>query len=113
MINDIKMKVSSLGLNFLEGGRFHHIFGSTTDKGKAADILIHLYKENMNEPVTTIGIGDSLIDLPMLKVVDIPIIVKKFSGNYDRRIQIPNLVYADGIGPEGWNKAIFTILKHQ
>lgn len=111
VIHDIKKKVSSLGLNFMEGGRFHHIFGSTTDKGKAVNILIRMYKEDTKEPITTIGIGDSLIDLPMLKTVDIPIIVKKFSGNYDGRIHISNLVYADGIGPEGWNKAILNIVK--
>lgn len=111
MVHDVKKKVSSLGLNFMEGGRFHHIFGSATDKGKAVNILIRMYKEDRNEPITTIGIGDSLIDLPMLKAVDIPVIVKKFSGNYDRRVHIPNLMYADGIGPEGWNKAILNILK--
>lgn len=111
IINDVKQMIISAGLSFMEGGRFHHVFGSTTDKGKAVKILINIYKDNLNDSIKTIGLGDSLIDLPMLATVDIPILVKKVSGNYDKRIQLPNLIYADGIGPEGWNKAILKILK--
>ena len=110
-ICDVKKRILSSGLNFLEGRRFHHVFGSITDKGKAVSTLINIYKDNLDDSIKTIGLGDSLIDLPMLAVVDIPILVKKNSGNYDRRIQIANLIYADGIGPEGWNKAILKILK--
>jgi len=110
-IDDVKEMILSSGLNFMEGGRFHHVFSSTTDKGKAVKMLINIYKGNLNDSIKTIGLGDSLIDLPMLATVDIPILVKKVSGNYDKRIQLPNLIYADGIGPEGWNKAILKILK--
>jgi len=111
-INNVKKRILASGLNFLEGGRFHHVFGSITDKGKAVSTLINIYKENANDSIKTIGLGDSLIDLPMLAAVDIPVLVKKTSGNYDRRIQIANLIYADDIGPEGWNKAILKILNN-
>ncbi|MFN3532306.1 MAG: HAD-IIB family hydrolase, partial [Candidatus Brocadia sp.] len=111
-IHEVKQMISSSGLNFMEGGRFHHVFGTTTDKGKAVRMLINIYKDNFTDSIKTIGLGDSLIDLPMLATVDIPILVKKSSGNYDKRIQLPNLIYADGIGPEGWNKAILKIFKN-
>lgn len=111
-VNDVRKKVESLGLNFVEGGRFHHIFSSNTDKGKAVSTLINIYKDNIHDSIKTIGLGDSLIDLSMLAKVDVPILVKKASGNYDMRIQLPNLIYADAIGPEGWNKAILNILRN-
>jgi mannosyl-3-phosphoglycerate phosphatase len=110
-IREVEKELLSSGLNFLEGRRFHHVCGSTTDKGKAVRILTDIYKDNINDVTKTIGLGDNLIDLPMLATVDIPIIVKKTSECYDRRILLPNLVYADGIGPEGWNKAILDILQ--
>lgn len=75
-------------------------------------MLINIYKNNFIDSIKTIGLDDSLIDLPMLATVDIPILVKKASENYDKRIQLPNLIYTDGIGPEGWNRAILKIFKN-
>jgi len=111
-IKKVKQKIRASGLNFMKGGRFLHIFSSKTDKGIAVQTLINLYKENINDSLKTIGIGDSANDLPMLAIVDIPVVVKKKSGKYDDRIQLPHLAYADGIGPEGWNKSIQKILKN-
>jgi mannosyl-3-phosphoglycerate phosphatase len=42
----------------------------------------------------------------MLEVVDKAFLVKKELGNYEERIAVGGLIYADGIGPVGWNKAI-------
>lgn len=91
-------------------GRFFHILGNS-DKGKAVSILIGLYNKKFCE-IITIAIGDSPNDIPMLKRVDYPIIVQKHDGNYDPRIDIPNLIKADGIGPEGWNKAVLKLIKN-
>ncbi len=89
-------------------GRFFHILGDS-DKGKAVSILIELYKRKLGE-IVTIAIGDSPNDLPMLERVDYPIIVQKHDGSYDSRINIPNLIRATGIGPDGWNKAIIKLI---
>ncbi|MCF6147571.1 MAG: HAD-IIB family hydrolase [Candidatus Kuenenia sp.] len=112
VVNEVRKRLNSLGFNFMEGGRFHHIFSLKTDKGKAVKELTKMYKDDYNDQIKTIGIGDSLIDLPMLAAVDVPILVKKNTGDYDKKIQLPNLVYADGIGPEGWNKEILKIFKN-
>lgn len=95
--------VKAKGFNYTQG-RFFHILGNS-DKGRATEILIDLYKKNYGE-VITIAIGDSPNDIPMLEKVDLPIIVQKPDGSYDHRIDIPNLIRAEGIGPDGWNKAI-------
>ena len=85
-------------------GRFHHILGDS-DKGKAVGILIELYKKS-SKGVVTVAIGDGLNDMSMFEKVDYPVIVREPDGNYDPRITVPKLIKADGIGPEGWNKAI-------
>ena len=85
-------------------GRFHHILGDS-DKGKAVGIVIEFYKKSSKE-VVTVGIGDGLNDISMFGKVDYPVIVREPDGNYDPRITVPKLIKADGIGPDGWNKAI-------
>ncbi|MDR4508304.1 MAG: HAD-IIB family hydrolase [Candidatus Brocadiaceae bacterium] len=109
-ITDVKKRILASGMNFAEGGRFYHVLSTNTDKGKAVTILKNIYKENSNDSIKTIGLGDSLNDLPMLSVVDIPVLVKKTSGNFDTKIKLSNLVYANGIGPDGWNRVLLEIL---
>ena len=46
------------------------------DKGKAVRALKELYSEKFLE-IKTIGLGDSLNDLPMLEAVDVPVLVKR------------------------------------
>ncbi len=90
-------------------GRFFHLMGDH-HKGRAVNMLRKLY-ERRDGPVMTIGIGDSLNDLPFLFAVDRPVLVKKESGRYDARIDIPGLVRTEGIGPAGWNEAVLELLK--
>ena len=89
-------------------GRFFHLMGDH-HKGRAVNILRKLY-EQRDGPVMTIGIGDSLNDLPFLVAVDQPVLVKKESGRYDGRINIPGLVRTRGIGPAGWNEVVLELL---
>jgi mannosyl-3-phosphoglycerate phosphatase len=107
----IKREIIGRGLKHTEGGIFHHIMGDN-DKGRAAKILISLFKHKFPN-LKTIGLGDSINDLPMLEAVDVPILVKKPSGQCDPRINVPNLVFAQGIGPEGWNNAILNCLEEK
>jgi len=89
-------------------GRFFHLMGDH-HKGRAVNIVRRLY-ERRDGPVMTVGIGDSLNDLPFLLAVDRPVLVKKESGRHDGRINIPDLVRTDGIGPAGWNEAVMRLL---
>lgn len=103
MLNSIKEK----GFNYTQG-RFYHILGNS-DKGKAVSILIELYRKEAGE-IMSAALGDSPNDLPMLEKVDHPVVVKKPDGSYDPRINIPKLIRADGVGPEGWNKAVLELI---
>lgn len=106
-IENLKTEITGRGFRHTEGGLFHHIMGKN-DKGEAVRVLIRLFKQKFRD-LKTIAIGDSQNDLPMLESVDIPILVQKPTGEYDSRIKLNNLVLAEGIGPEGWNKAILDL----
>ena len=103
----IQQKIILKGYSHTRGGRFNHILGGN-DKGKAVNILSSIYRSEYVD-IKSVGIGDSLNDLPMLTVVDQPILVRKPNGAYDPDIQIPNLIYAKGVGPAGWNASILKL----
>ena len=107
-INKVKREILEMGFKFTSGGRFFHIMKGN-DKGKAVKILKNLYIQKYGD-IKTIGIGNSLNDIPMLKAVDIPVLVKNYDGRYEKDIKLKNLYLADGIGPEGWNKAVYNIV---
>ncbi len=96
-------------LHLTKGGRFYHLLGDN-DKGKAVSILKALYKKEKGK-IKTVGLGDSLNDLPMLKVVDYPVLVAKPDSGHDPSVKLDNLIFAEGIGPYGWNKAVLELLK--
>ncbi len=105
-VENIKREIQSLGFNYTEGVRFVYLMGGN-DKGKAVKVLVDIFRKNFPElKIITVGLGDSLNDLPMLEAVDKAILVQKESGSYEERIKVEGLVYADGIGPVGWNKAV-------
>lgn len=101
-------EIEKRGYGHTQGGRFHHILGGS-DKGKAVSILKGLYVKERGMVVTA-GIGDSLNDLPMLKAVDIPVLVRKPGGGYDERVKIAGMAVADGAGPYGWNSAVLKLI---
>jgi len=99
--------INKKGFKFTQG-RFYHLLGSS-NKGIAVSILIDLYKKKYKQ-ISTIAIGDSPNDIPMLERADYPIIVQKHDGSYDSKIKIPRIIKANGIGPEGWNAAVLRLI---
>ena len=107
-LDDLLDSIKHKGFNFTKG-RIYHLLGQS-DKGKAVSILINLYRQKCG-PVTTIGIGDSQNDLPMMEKVDIPVVVQKPDGTYDLSLMAGSKpIKAEGIGPEGWNKAMLHLI---
>lgn len=100
------------GLRCTRGGRFYHLMGAN-DKGIASRKLIEWYRRDGGREglkLVTVGLGDSLNDLPMLEAVDYPILVQKPDGSYDPEIRLPSLIRADGVGPVGWNRSVIDLL---
>jgi mannosyl-3-phosphoglycerate phosphatase len=105
----VKEKIKEKGMNYAWGGKFHHLLGKN-DKGKAVEILKELY-ENQFFLITTVGIGDSLNDLPMLLAVDYPVFLKgRENHSLETPLKIKNLTVVEGTGPQAWNEAILNLL---
>jgi mannosyl-3-phosphoglycerate phosphatase len=104
-IEKLREEARLRGLECTRGGRFYHLLGST-DKGKACRYLIDCYRREWGGECTTIAVGDSLNDLPMLASVDRPILVQRQDGSFEGTIELPHLVRMNGVGPRGWNAAI-------
>jgi mannosyl-3-phosphoglycerate phosphatase family protein len=98
------------GLAFASGGRFITVTGANTDKGKAVKVLTDIYRTQYGE-VLTVGIGDSQNDIPMLKVVDDPYLVKRPEGTW-QEMNIAQLHRIDAIGPLGFTRMVENLLKH-
>lgn len=99
-------KIREMGLNITEG-RFLHLIGKS-DKGRAVSVLRKCYERTFGHLKLT-AIGDSPNDIPMLLLADQPVIVEKRGGGFDSRINLPNLLRTMGIGPKGWNLAIYQL----
>jgi mannosyl-3-phosphoglycerate phosphatase len=105
--------VQARGLRLSRAGRFYHLSGAT-DKGAACRYLVEAYRRDAGrkgDRVLTVGLGDSLNDLPMLIELDRAIVVQKPDGSYDSRLAVPRLEFAPGPGPVGWNRAVLEILR--
>lgn len=114
LVEEVCHQIVTRGLRWTKGGRFFHLTGPN-DKGRAADILLRCYQrqwrlDGLHEDLETVGIGDSLNDLPLLLSVDRPVLVQKPDGSYDPDINLPGLIRAPGIGPAGWNQAVLDLL---
>ncbi len=107
-IEKLAAAIREKGLSMTRGA-FFHLLGKN-HKGKAVAILVDLYRGKFGE-VTSIALGDSPNDIPMLQCVDYPILVKKPDGHYDPAVRVDGLIRAEGIGPEGWNSALLDLLK--
>ncbi len=97
-------------LTLSRGGRFYAVKGKN-DKGAAARALVALYARGQ-EPVTTVGVGDSYNDLPLLSVVDIPILVQRPDHRW-QSIALSNIKHVEGVGPVGWSRAMEALFSNE
>ncbi|MDH4283756.1 MAG: HAD-IIB family hydrolase [Gallionellaceae bacterium] len=98
------------GLHWTQG-RIFHLMGNH-DKGRAVKLLVSLY-ERQSGTITSIGLGDSLNDLPMLQAVDYPVLTMHENGSFDARVNINGLIRTKLAGPAGWNQALQQLLSDE
>jgi mannosyl-3-phosphoglycerate phosphatase len=116
VMEEVCRQIVMRGLRWTKSGRFFHLTGDN-DKGEAIELLMRCYQREQRlrfqpNPVESVGIGDSLNHVPLLAVVDRPILVQKPDGSFDPDVLLPRLVRRQGIGPAGWNHAVLSLLKH-
>ncbi len=104
----LEKAVTAEGLGLTRGGRFHHLSGPH-DKGTAAGLLMDWYRHG-DRNLLFAGLGDAANDLPFLRLVNHPILVRRPDGTYETGINIPGLTRTDRPGPAGWNEAVRTLI---
>jgi mannosyl-3-phosphoglycerate phosphatase len=105
----ISHEIPGSGLKILTGGRFTHLLADT-DKGKAVQII----RDKLTDSSwVSIGLGDSPNDLELLKAVDIPVLVRKSDGTYDKSIRLSKMMISRNNGPQGWNDCVLKIVREE
>ncbi len=110
MLPRIVQEAAAFGFQIVSGARFHHLVGGS-GKGGAVRALRSLYEVSRG-PVRTIGLGDSANDEPMLRAVDIPILVRRSDGSHLEVVDLPGLIIAPSSGPQGWREVVLMLLRH-
>jgi mannosyl-3-phosphoglycerate phosphatase len=116
LLEEVCRQIVTRGLRWTKVGRLFHLTGDN-DKGEAAELLMRCYQREQRlrfqtRTVESVGIGESIQDVPLLAVVDHPILVQKPDGSFDMDVLLPRLVRSRGIGPTGWNDAVLRLLQH-
>ncbi len=73
------------------------------------DMIISLYKQT-HDRVTSIALGDSPNDFPMLERADYPVLIRSEHDYSELKDRIPSLRFTLERGPVGWNSAVLDIL---
>ncbi len=108
----LRREIRRRGLNVTRGSRFFHIMGDN-DKGVAVSRLTTWFRRALGPRMCTVGLGDSPNDIPLLRTVDVPILVARPGGRYDPSTleAVPGARRAGGVGPAGWNRAVLKLLR--
>jgi len=110
-LEHLRQQLLQHDLLITKGGRFYHIM-SQVNKGDAIRYITEKYRQA--EPLSewiTIGLGDSLNDLPMLEQVNYPVLIHNPAGNRPDVSHLTGLTETELSGPQGWNQAVLSILK--
>jgi mannosyl-3-phosphoglycerate synthase len=105
---DFSRRACSLGLRVIYGGQFVDVTGGI-DKGKAVRFLIDCFRKKYGDYITFFGIGDSPNDDPMLKEVDVPMLVQRPDKTWSS-LNTKNIINLPGVGPDGLKHVLEVIL---
>jgi mannosyl-3-phosphoglycerate phosphatase len=107
----LEREITRAGYQMTRGSRFFHIMGKN-DKGTAVRMLLACYRRDLQTRIQSVGLGDSPNDIPLLRAVDVPLLVARPGGRYDREVllAVPRVTRAGGVGPVGWNRALLRLL---
>ena len=108
-LNRLRNMARKKGIKITQGGRFYHFIGAEQDKGTAVKTAVAVFRQNYGGKITSIGIGDSKNDIPLLAAVDIPVLIPHPGGKYEN-VKLPRLIKAPFPGSRGWNEAIERVL---
>ncbi len=107
----LRLALEREGFRYTQGTRFDHVTGGT-DKGRAVARLRTFYTLAAAGPVLTIGLGDSMNDLPLLQTVDVPIVIRNQTNGITARLlgRIRAARVTRRPGPSGWGEAVCEVI---
>jgi mannosyl-3-phosphoglycerate phosphatase len=102
--------LAASGVGVVHGGRYDHAV-MNADKGRASVALQHVFRKACGS-VTTLGLGDALNDVPLLRSVDLPVVVRGSSEDVtgDVHRMVPWAEVTDAPGPLGWQAAVLKVV---
>ncbi|MDD8021082.1 MAG: HAD-IIB family hydrolase [Acidobacteriota bacterium] len=105
-----RQKAREAGLKVVRGGRFFHLTANN-DKGRAVRLLKKLYRQKFGR-IISLGLGDAANDWPMLKEVELPVLVARPGRQLVELKNFPEKIYkTKKTGPAGWAEAVNYWLK--
>lgn len=114
-VTEVKLNISELntglamhGTAVTKGGRFYHLGSSRTDKGRAVKSIMMRYRAEFYGTTRSVGIGDSENDVAMLRVVDLPFLVRRPDGSAVET-GIRGVRKTEGVGPRGFTEAVKSV----
>lgn len=103
---DLQATVEAMGFRVVLGDRFSHLIGGGAGKGEAVRQLVALYQTaHPNDPLITLGLGNSPNDIPMLEAVDQPMILPGTAGPHPQLAE-RGWPVAPAPAPAGWVAAV-------
>jgi mannosyl-3-phosphoglycerate phosphatase len=84
---EVQEAIDKAGLCCVMGSRYLHLLGCS-NKGKAAAVLKDMFVKAFSSKTVTFGVGDSAGDLSMLRVVDVPLLVRNASGGRNANLVV-------------------------
>lgn len=108
-ISKLQSVAQEYGFQIIPEGKLSLVMGAGAAKGKAVTWLKENYRSRNSGKVTTVGLGSTKQDLPLLEAVDIPIIVPTALG-IDSSLESHGWQTASHTGAKGWVKAIAKII---
>ncbi len=102
--------VKTAGFRTVVGDRFCHLIGPKAGKGRAAQLLSAVYQAHFPQnPIYTIGLGNSPNDLDLLEAVDCAIVIPGANGPHPALTQ-QGWTVAPAPGAQGWAAALAPLL---
>ncbi|MBZ5489130.1 HAD-IIB family hydrolase [Halomonas aquamarina] len=104
-LETFRQALESDGLELTQGGRFWHVMGRGTDKGRAVTWLIERFAMLRGCTPLSLALGDGPNDVSMLEAVDQAVVIQ---GVHDARVtpRTPALYRTTAVGPAGWAEGV-------
>ena len=102
--------LAHVGLRCRKGTRYHHV-SAVADPGTSVRVLRGLYRR-ADKSVVTVAVGCCADDLTLLRMADVPVVVRGADGGETSRLHnaLPGARVTAETGPAGWLEAITAVV---